>query len=75
MIMPASMSTTAPAVDPVEVFELRAWARAVLFFIGEIDLQQAIDPLQAAAERDGLIASIGQDAVQAIIAENFLVPQ
>jgi hypothetical protein len=43
MIMPASMTSAAPAVDPVEVFELRAWARAVLFFIGEIDLQQAVD--------------------------------
>jgi hypothetical protein len=55
-----------------QIFELRAWARAYLFAIGEYDLHQAVDVLQRDAERDGLIAApIGQDEVQAILAGAF----
>src|SRR5215510_5142987 len=54
--------------DPVEVFRLRCNARARLYATGEIDLQTAVDELQDAAEANGLIARIGQDAVQAIMA-------
>jgi hypothetical protein len=54
--------------DPVAVFALRCWARATLWQAGEIDLHDAVDQLQAAAERDGLIAELGKDAVQAIMA-------
>jgi hypothetical protein len=60
-----------PRPDPLDVFELRAWARARLWQAGEFDLHEAVDVLQHAAERDGLVAKLGQDAVQAIIAEAF----
>jgi hypothetical protein len=49
----------------------RAEARALLWQAGELDLHEAVDELQAAAEESGLIAELGQDAVQAIIAEAF----
>jgi hypothetical protein len=58
-------------VDPLDCFRLRAWARAYLWEIGEYDLHEAVDALQEAAERDGLLEQIGQDAVQAIMAAAF----
>jgi hypothetical protein len=63
--------TTAPAPSPLEVLELRAWARAYLYSIGELRLHQAVDVLQRDAKRDGLVAEIGQDAVQQILADAF----
>ena len=62
-------------VDPLEIFRLRAWARAYLAAIGALDLHEAVDQLQTDAEFDGLIDAIGQDSVQAIIAENFVARQ
>jgi hypothetical protein len=46
-------------------------ARAHLFAVGELDLNDAVDVLQEHAVRHGLVAEIGEDAVQAIIAETF----
>ena len=57
--------------DSVEVFTERAEARALLWAAGEFDLHEAVDKLQADAERDGLVAAVGQDEVQRIIAEAF----
>ena len=64
----------APArhVDLLKCFELRAWARAYLWAVGEYDLHTAADHLQRVAERDMLIDRIGQDGVQSIIADAFL---
>jgi|SRR6516164_7900458 hypothetical protein len=61
--------------DPVEVFGLRCNARARLYATGEIDLQTAVDELQESAELNGLVAAIGQDAVQAIMAAAFSAVQ
>jgi hypothetical protein len=58
-------------VDLVDVFIERAGARAYLWSIGDLDLQEAVDVLQADAERDGLIERIGPDGVQEIIAAAF----
>jgi hypothetical protein len=58
-------------VDSLDAFKLRAWARAYLWEVGEYDLHEAVDPLQEAAERDGLLEEIGQHAVQAIMAAAF----
>ena len=57
--------------DPLDVFTLRAWARARLWQVGEIDLHEAVDELQAAAEASGLVAKLGQDRVQAVMARAF----
>jgi hypothetical protein len=59
------------APPPIDVLELRAWARARLWRIGELDLHDAVDVLQAAAAEYGLVNTIGQDAVQEIMARAF----
>jgi hypothetical protein len=58
-------------ISPMSVFRARAEARAALFDAGELDLDEAVDALQAAAIRSNLLGEIGQDAVQAIMAEAF----
>jgi hypothetical protein len=58
-------------VDLVDVFIEHAEARAYLWSIGDLDLHEAVDVLQADAERDGLVERIGQDGVQEIIAAAF----
>ena len=58
-------------IDPVVVFTLRAKARARLYATGEIDLHVAVDELQEAAEANGLVAAIGQDRIQLIMAVAF----
>ena len=55
----------------LKVFIARGKARALLWQAGEFDLCQAVDELQAAAERDGLVTLLGQDAVQEIITVAF----
>jgi soluble lytic murein transglycosylase-like protein len=55
------------APDLREVFELRAWALALLFAAGELELQTAVDRLQEAADRYG----IDPDTAQAIMATEF----
>jgi hypothetical protein len=67
----ARKSADQPFVDPVLAFTARAEARALLFATGEIDLHSAVDALQAAAVASGLVAEIGQDEVQAIMAAAF----
>jgi hypothetical protein len=61
--------TTTPS--PIDVLELRAWARAYLYAIGELTLYQAVDVLQRDAQRNGLVDEIGQDGVQQILADAF----
>jgi len=43
----------------------------MLWAAGEIDLHDAVDELQASAERGGLVAELGQDRVQEIMVEAF----
>jgi hypothetical protein len=56
---------------PVCAFALRCSAPAELWRSGELQLQDAIDELQPAAETNGLVANLGQDEVQRIMAEAF----
>jgi hypothetical protein len=59
-------------LDPLLALIARAQARALLWRLCEFDnLPDAIDPLQRAAERDGLIERIGQNMVQDILADAF----
>jgi hypothetical protein len=58
-------------VDVVEVFRLRAEARALLWSLGEYSIHEAVDVLQLDAERAGLLDDLGQDRVQQILAEVF----
>ena len=62
-----------PAAKPsaLTVFTARCQAKALLWQAGEIDLHDAIDELQGAAVRDGLVAELGQDEVQRPMADAF----
>ena len=67
MTAPLRHPVAAARVDALKAIKLRCWAHAELWAACEFDLHEAVDELQAAAERDGLIEAIGQDAVQAIM--------
>ena len=58
-------------VDPVMVFELRCEVKAYLVVAVVIDKIEAVDALQEAAVRTGLVNQIGQDGVQSMIARHF----
>jgi hypothetical protein len=58
-------------INLLDVFIERADARAFLWSVGELTLHEAVDVLQADAERDGLIEQIGQDRIQKILAQCF----
>jgi hypothetical protein len=64
------VSTTARP-SALEVFTLRCWARGYLWKCGALGLHDAVDLLWHAAERDGLVDTLGQDNVQRIIATEF----
>ena len=70
-VMNALTAAATSRVPLVDAFRLRAWARGYLASIGEITVIEAVDVLQADAEAQGLVAAIGQDAVQAILAAGF----
>jgi hypothetical protein len=61
-----------PLLDQsIEIFRARCEARARLYEVGQLNLIEAVDALQAFAVRLELVTSIGQDAVQAIMAAAF----
>jgi hypothetical protein len=55
----------------VSNFTAHAEANALRWQAGEYSLHEAVDELQFAAERDGLVTVLGQDVVQAIMARAF----
>ena len=69
--MTAFAVTVIHKVDPVQAFCARCEARAMLVDVGMLSLHEAVDELQADAERAGLVEKIGQDATQQIMAAAF----
>jgi hypothetical protein len=67
----AAARKIAPRPRPLAVFTARCEARAKLWRAGEFGLHHAVDELQHAAVRDGLVAELGQDRVQEIMCEAF----
>ena len=61
------------APQSIVVFKVRCEAKAMLVADGELELPKAVDELQRAAVALGLDQEIGQDAVQAIMADAFTV--
>jgi hypothetical protein len=55
------------APTALDMFWVCCEARAHLYAVGERDMHDAVDVLQEHAVGHGLVAEIGQDAVQAII--------
>jgi hypothetical protein len=62
---------SAKPAPPLEVFIWRCQARASLVASNMMELQSAVDGLQLAAERTGLVDELGQDGVQKIMADAF----
>jgi hypothetical protein len=58
-------------LSKLAIFKERCEARAILVEAAVYDLHEAVDVLQADAVESGLVADIGQDEVQAIMAEAF----
>jgi hypothetical protein len=65
------MTAPKPKVDAVAAFRLRCEAQAKLFAKGHLTLHEAVDELQWSAVSSGLVGTIGQDAVQAIMSDAF----
>jgi hypothetical protein len=57
--------------DPLDVLRIRAEARAMLVEHGTLDLQDAVDELQSYALTSGLVARLGQDTIQTVLANAF----
>jgi hypothetical protein len=55
----------------LEMFRERCQARALLWALGELSMPEAVDALHEWSVGRGLVRELGQDAVQAIIAEAF----
>lgn len=55
----------------LEVLTARADARAILWASASLTLHDAVDELQAAAERSGLVRAVGQDHIQKIMGDAF----
>src|SRR5262245_7551058 len=67
----AARSKPAARPSALEIFIARAEARAILWAAGDLSLHDAVDELQAAAIRSGLVAQLGQDEVQRLMTEAF----
>jgi hypothetical protein len=65
------MSNNTEAAPSLEIFKVDCEVRAALFAAGELELHEAVDSLQYAAAASGLVALVGQDVVQSIMAEAF----
>lgn len=55
----------------IEVFRERCQARALLWALGELSMPEAVDALHEWSVGRGLVRELGQDKVQALIAEEF----
>jgi hypothetical protein len=72
MTAPAEILSGSALADAIASLDARAHAAAYLEYEHQFEhLADAVDPLQAGAERSGLVATIGHDAVQAIIVAPF----
>jgi hypothetical protein len=72
MLQPADIDgDDARRFTPLAIFCERASARALLVDGGLLTLQDAVDTLQFAAVRAGLVGQLGQDSIQQILAEAF----
>jgi hypothetical protein len=58
-------------MEPGSVFRTRCLAAANEYAVGKVDLISAVDQLQDFAFTCGVVDQIGQDQIQAIIAEAF----
>jgi len=72
--MNAPVAKIAPAtrvLPAIDVLAIRADVRAYLWWQYQLELDEAVDELQAYAERSGLVRDVGQDRIQQIMADAF----
>jgi hypothetical protein len=69
--LPGRKKRQVAKVDALSAFRLRCEVRALLVAEGELDFQTAVDELQTSAVKSSIIEVVGQDAVQAIMANAF----
>ena len=67
---PSAIPRQTRATD-IDVFRLRCAAVAAQVAAGLMDFHPAVDALQTAADAYGLVITIGQDAIQHLIADAF----
>jgi hypothetical protein len=58
-------------LDPADIFREHCAVAALAYALGTSTLMDAADDCQAVALRSGIVAGIGQDAVQRIMAAAF----
>lgn len=56
---------------PLQIFELRCQARAMLVRFGALDFLEAVDVLVEGSMFSGLVSELGVDAIQEIMAREF----
>jgi hypothetical protein len=66
-----ALRAEATLVPSLVGLEMRAETRAYLWWKYQIEIHEAVDPLQEFAEQSGLVDEIGQEAVQTVIAAPF----
>jgi hypothetical protein len=69
--MSRDIRNTSPP-DNTLIFAALCSARATLCLAGELGLPEAVDFLQEWAVKNGLVAAVGQDAVQQQMADAFM---
>jgi hypothetical protein len=71
MNAPLKIAPATRVIPAIDVLAIRADVRAFLWWQYEMEIDEAVDELQAYAERSGLVRDVGQDRVQEIIAAPF----
>ena len=61
-----SSTAVTQSISAEQIFRERCEARTILYEAAELSLREAVDVLQADAERTGLVNMLGQDAVQSL---------
>jgi hypothetical protein len=72
MNAPATLKAAIPLVRLVGLLSIMAESAAGSCELFQLEIPDVVDPLQDFAQRTGLVATIGQDAVQEIIAAPFV---
>jgi hypothetical protein len=72
MNAPANVTIARPILPVAEILKILAASGAASWTLFPLEKSDVIDPLQWFAERTGLVSTLGQDVVQALIAAPFL---
>jgi hypothetical protein len=71
MNAPLQIIEVKPLPPLIDILRMLAESAMTSWCLHPLDLDEVVDPLQHFAEKTGLVAAIGQDAVQEMIGEPF----